>query len=534
MSEYFESDSRIATAWQALKLFSFYRIVLSGFLWVLILSGNLPEPFGNSAPDIFSTGIICYLAASIFLLFFVKYQRPVFGRQVYLQISVDFIAFGVLMYASGGVGSGIGLLLVISVAAGSLLLVGSIAYLFAAIGAIVILCVEMMVLSSAESHVTNFTQAGLLGGVLFATASLSHVLAGRIRESEALAAKRGQDLESLSRMNARIVQRMRSGLLVLDSKGIVHLANVAATSFLGLTGKIEGSALSRVAPELHEYLKLWLRGQKHTSLFSSAVSSTDIQVSFTFLSSDKESDILIFMEDAATMRQNAQHLKLASLGQLTASIAHEIRNPLGAISHAGQLLSESPQLAGADLRLLQIINDHSSRVNQIIENILKLGRRDNSIPESFMISPWLEEFITEFRVQHDVTLEEVIFSVNPENTRVTMDQSQLHQILTNLCENALRYSTELPKIEVRCSVNKETERPYLEVIDSGPGIKEEQVDQIFEPFFTDHSAGTGLGLYIASELCEANQALLALHKNTEKGCSFRITFAHPNKQIHID
>ncbi len=534
MREHFESSSQVLTAWKALKLFSFYRVVLAGFLWVLILSENLPDPFGKYNPDFFSIGVICYLVISIVLLFLVKYQRPVFGRQVYIQILADFIIFGMLMYASGGVGSGIGLLLVMSVAAGSLLLVGRIAYLFAAIGALVLLLVELMILNSAEGHVTNFTQAGLLGGVLFATASLSHVLAGRIRESEALAAKRGQDLESLSRMNARIVQRMRSGLLVLDSKGTVYLANVAATSFLGIAGKIEGISLVKIAPELHKLLKLWLQGQKTTSLLSSRTGLTDVQVSFTFLGVGKASDILVFMEDAATMRQKAQHLKLASLGQLTASIAHEIRNPLGAISHAGQLLSESPQLEGADLRLLQIINDHSSRVNKIIENILKLGRRDDSIPESFLIRPWLETFITEFRIQHSISSGEVIFSIEPENVRVTMDQSQLHQIVTNLCENALRYSSGLPKIEIRCAVNDESERPYLEVIDSGSGIPDDQVDQIFEPFFTDHSAGTGLGLYIASELCEANQALLALHKNTQKGCCFRITFAHPNKQIHID
>ncbi len=522
------------TPWRALRLFSLYRIILSGFLLVLIVSGNLPSPFGTHAAGMFTTAVVGHLAAAVFLLLLVQYQRPAFREQVFAQLIVDFVVFGVLMYASGGVGSGIGLLLVMSVAAGSLLLIGRTAYLFAAAGALIILLVEFFVFLSAKDQGTNFAQAGLLGGVLFATATLAHILAVRIRESEELAARRGEDLASLSRMNARIVQRMRSGLLVLDHKGIVHLANVSATRFLGVSGAVDGSPLVKLSPELHTLLKMWRQGDQATSLFRPANGSTDIQVSFTYLGSERDSDILLFMEDAATMRQKAQQMKLASLGQLTASIAHEIRNPLGAISHAGQLLSESPKMDEGDTRLLQIINDHSSRVNQIIENILQLGRRDDSIPENFLITPWLEKFVEDFRLQHDLPDQEIIYSIEPGNIRVTMDQSQLHQIVTNLCENALRYSTNNPKIELRCSIREDTDRPFLDIVDQGPGIKEEHAEQIFEPFFTDRTAGTGLGLYIASELCEANQAMLALFKNTNDGCVFRITFAHPDKQIHID
>ncbi len=520
-------------AWRALRLFSYYRIILSGFLLILIASGHLPAPFGAYAKGLFMVAVIGLLGSAIFLLLLVRFRRPAFRQQVFIQVFVDFIAFGVMMYASSGVSSGIGLLIVMSVAAGSLLLMGRTAFLFAAIGALVILVVEVLVLLN-DVYQPNFTTAGLLGAVLFATASLAHTLAKRIRESEALAAQRGQDLVSLSRMNARIIQRMRSGLLVLDRKGVIRMANVSATRFLGINGRIEGMPLIRISTELYELLKAWLKGNQATSLLKVDSGPTEMQVSFTYLGQEGDSDILIFLEDAATMRQKAQQLKLASLGQLTASIAHEIRNPLGAISHAGQLLSESSKLDEADQRLLQIIRDHSTRVNLIIENILRLGRRDDSVPESFLIKPWLEQYVTDFCLQHQLSETEMIHSVEPENIRVTMDQSQLHQILTNLCENALRYSQHDPKVVLRCSVSKGSERPCLDIIDQGPGISEERMDQIFEPFFTDRSGGTGLGLYIAKELCEANQAILVLHKNTENGCCFRIIFAHPDKQIHIE
>ena len=529
-----ESGSQVETTWRALRLFSLYRIILSGFLLVLIVSGHLPDPFGKNVPGMFRAGVVGYLIVAVALLFLVQYRRPPFRQQVFAQIMVDFIVFGVLMYASGGVASGIALLLVMSVAAGSLLLIGRTAYVFAAAGSLVILLVELFVFLEKKDYTTDFTQAGLLGAVLFATASVAHILAVRIRETEALAARRGEDLASLSRMNARIIQRMRSGLLVLDNKGIVRLANVSASRFLGVSGELNGLPLNKISPELARLLQQWNTGEQATSIIRPRDGSTDTQVSFTFLGQDRGAEILIFMEDAAMMRQKAQHLKLASLGQLTASIAHEIRNPLGAISHAGQLLSESPQLQAADQRLLQIIGEHSTRVNQIIENILKLGRRDDSVPESFMIRPWLEKFIGDLKLQHDLSEAEIIFSVEPTNIRVTIDQSQFHQILSNLCENALRYSTRDPRINLRCVIQTDSNRPSLEVIDQGSGIDKKKVDQIFEPFFTDRTAGTGLGLYIARELCETNQALLTLDKNTEAGCCFRVTFAHPDKQIHIE
>ena len=533
MSDSHASSFRGGTAWLALRYFSLYRLVLSGFLLTLILTDHLPNPFGSHIPVLFNFSVFIYLMLAAVLSFLVESQWLSFRQQVFVQILVDFTAFGVMIYTSGGVGSGIGLLLVMSVAAGSLLLMGRTAYLFAAIGTLVILLVESLLLTRSD-YSTNFTQAGLLGAVLFATAFLAHTLARRIRESEALAAKRGEDLVSLARLNERIVQRMRSGVMVMDNRGMIRLANLSATSMLGSKGTLDGKSLMSLSRELSDHMQLWMRGEQATRLLRPSSRTTDIQVSFTHLGPETDSDILAFLEDAATLRQKAQQLKLASLGQLTASIAHEIRNPLGAISHAGQLLSESPALGSSDQRLLQIIREHSSRVNQIIENILKLGRRDDSVPESLLLKPWLEKFVADFKLQHDLSGKDIVISVEPSDLRATMDQSQLHQIVTNLCENALRYSVRDPKIELRCTVKNPTDRPCLDIIDTGTGIVETQADQIFEPFFTDRSGGTGLGLYIANELCEANQAVLSLHRNTKTGCCFRIIFAHPGKQIHTD
>jgi two-component system, NtrC family, sensor histidine kinase PilS len=390
---------------------------------------------------------------------------------------------------------------------------------------------EIYALEHALVPKASFTQGGLLGAIFFATALLSHALASRIRQSEALAAQRGVDLANMARLNAHIVQRMQSGIIVLDPERQVRLVNTSALALLGLSGPCQGEHLARISPELYEHVCSWLK-QPHpaTRLMRPASRETDLLISMADLGSGPSAGILIFLEDAAVTRQRAQQLKLASLGQLTASIAHEIRNPLGAISHAGQLLSESSSRPPEDQRLTRIIQEHSERINRIIENVLRLGRRDNPVPESFPLGLWLQSFVEEFTEYKRLSPVQITLNIEPADIEVRMDRSQLHQIVWNLCENGLRYSRGTPLLELQGGLKSISERPYLDVIDHGSGIPLDLADHIFEPFVSRNSTGTGLGLYIAGELCECNQASLSLHANTDQGCCFRINFAHPDRQ----
>ena len=221
------------------------------------------------------------------------------------------------------------------------------------------------------------------------------------------------------------------------------------------------------------------------------------------------------LEKTAQTTQKAQQLKLASLGRLTASIAHEIRNPLGAISHAAQLLNESEQISGADKRLLTIIEQHCHRVNNIIETILQLSRRQKSTPQLINLKDWLDSFIDEF-IQTPVL--------------IRFDTDQLYQVVYNMVNNAFRYSAKNKHntIEMMADVDNINQLPYLEIYDLGPGVAEDNQKNLFEPFFTTEKHGTGLGLYLARELCEANQAHLDYIPQPEGAC-FRITFSHPNR-----
>ncbi|MGH8653613.1 MAG: histidine kinase dimerization/phospho-acceptor domain-containing protein [Gammaproteobacteria bacterium] len=283
-----------------------------------------------------------------------------------------------------------GILLVVSIAGGGILPGGRTALIFATAASLAVLLQESYAWIRFMETAADYTQAGLLGIAFYATAFLAHLLSGRVRESEALAAQRAIDLANLARLNEHIVQRLQSGIIAVDSKRRIRIANESALHLLGGTGSVDGLMLANVAPPLDRLVATWMENMDMGSiLLRPGEGATEVQVSLAKLGAGSLSGTLIFLEDAAAMRQRAQQLKLASLGRLTASIAHEIRNPIGAISHASQLLSESPALSEVELRMTRIIRDHTTRINSIVEDILSIGRRDHAAPETFAIGPWL-------------------------------------------------------------------------------------------------------------------------------------------------
>lgn len=522
------------TSWRALQYFNLYRFLISLLFVSLIWIGQLPEPLGIYDQKLFAYIAHGYLLTSIIIAFFIRAQIPRYKLQVAIHVLIDIIAICLMMYASNGLESGFGMLLVIAVAGGSILCAGRIAILFAAIAALAILGQEVYIQFFRYYPPPNYTHAGFLGITFFATAILGHVLAARVEKSEALVKQHEVDLESMAQLNDIIVQRMQAGIIVLDDEYRIRLSNESARTLLGLHGNIHNKPISEMVPEIIGKLKKWLNEDgKHTVIIKPAKGEVDIQASFTQLKPDTKFGILIFLEDVALMRQRAQQMKLASLGRLAASIAHEVRNPLGAITHAGQLLSEASQIDNEGDRLIQIIMDQSRRVNTIIENVQHISRREPSTVEIIHVKSWLEDFIDEFIARKNIPKAKIKSSVKPNDILVRMDSSQLYQVVWNLAENAIRYSRGDVLLELNAGIKKESQRAYIDIIDSGPGIKEEAVDHLFEPFFTTDSQGTGLGLYIARELCEANQAALSLHSNSNSGCCFRIHFPHMQKQQNL-
>ncbi len=512
-----------------LRLYHLYRLTI-GLVLVLLISSDLDDQLLDLAQGpLFRYGSWLYLIVNIVIA--VLLQRPRHLLQVFSLAMFDVTMLSALFYAAGGTPSGIGNLMIVAVAIANILLRGRIGLLIAAVASIGMIYLTFYLSLTRPAAASQFVQVGALGALCFAAALFVQTLSKRLRHSETLAEQRASDVASLETLNALILQRMRTGILVLDEQRQVLLANQGALNLLG-SDHLAGESLAARCPTLVERLQQWRDNPTMLPRSIVAVPGGPIlQPSFIALQRGEEQQVLVFLEDISQIAQQAQQLKLASLGRLTAGIAHEIRNPLGAVSHAAQLLQESEGLEAPDKRLAQIIQDHSRRMNLVIENVLQLSRRRQAEPQLLDLKYWLHRFVGEYRSASGPN-QTLHIETHGSSLQTRMDPHQLTQVLTNLIENGLRYSAQnndRGQVWLRLFRDADSDLPVLEVLDDGPGVPQEQIEHIFEPFYTTENKGTGLGLYISRELCESNQARLDYKPREEGGSCFRVTFAHPRK-----
>jgi len=309
----------------------------------------------------------------------------------------------------------------------------------------------------------------------------------------------------------------------LDAHGTVTMFNESARQLLGIERTIPGFNLKQLIPDLAEQIWLW---QHHNpqpfTPFQARAELPEVRASATKLDSG---ETLVYIENTSAMAQQAQQLKLASLGRLTASIAHEIRNPLGAISHAGELLAEQRAEEPAVTKLTDIIQRHSVRVNSIIETILQMSRRKTVEPAAVVLATWLARFLTEFRELKGADETAIVLDIDAPLAKVAMDPEQFHQVMWNLLENAWHYSVpENSGPRVRVALFKSENEIVVDVMDNGPGVEDTVREHLFEPFHSQRQGGTGLGLYLARELCQANGARLSFLPDELQSSRFRISF----------
>lgn len=523
-----EKQEEASTNWRTLELFNLYRLALVLILGFLIFFGREHTYIGTAMPGLAAAATLGYFAFSVLSLLSLRLHQPSFYVQTYSQVLVDILYITVLMHASGGIESGLGMLINIVIAGGAIIVPGRIAHLFAAMATIAILGEQIFDQLAGLASI-SYSHAGMLGASYFATATMAYVLAKRIRASEDLAQQRGIDLEDLARLNEHIIRELDSGIIVIDDQVQVRQLNAATEKMLGRPIDNKRMPLEIISSQLAGEYLAWLQNN-HYQPQAVELGKNNVRVRPRFIRlqrGTRHHGTLIFLQDIGFMMQQVQQMKLASLGQLTASIAHEIRNPLGAISHAGQLLQESATISADDRRLTEIIRNHCLRVNTIIENILQLSRREQFLPERLQLKPWLERFVEELRREQHLQADEVLIVLDDPDTGILIDPSQLHQIISNLAENGLRHSPgdgKNPRLEFHVQQDPENHSVIMDIIDNGPGIPADNIQHIFEPFFTTQSTGTGLGLYICRELCEINQARIN-YLNTHEGKScFRIYF----------
>ena len=522
-----ETGERVPESfWVSLRYFNVYRIAMVAVFLGSALLYHEELSLGQQSLKLFLYAcgayllIACIFQAEMFLL------RERFNLQLSLHVFADIVAITVLMYSSGGIKSGLGVMLLISLTGAALVAPRRLTYLYAALAAIAVLIEQGYWVLVYDAPISNFLQPGLLSIGYFATAGITNQLAQRVVANETLARQRGRALRSQQRVNQLVLADMQDGVLVLDRQGRVAQANPQSARMLGVE-RLAGAEFAALLPQAAARWSAWRRevgegGGVAPGVFDLSSRGRDLRVRFIDAGTEVEFTVAFF-EDMTRLREQAQQLKLAALGRLTANIAHEIRNPLSAISHAAELLDEELQPGveggGDRTRLTRIIRDNTLRLERLVSDVLQLNRRDRVEAERIHLNPWLEGFVEEFARNESVAPERLLLEA-PHEARVRFDRGHLHQVLWNLLRNATRHASNAPG-SVRIVVNVMGSQVELNVIDDGHGVSKASQGQLFEPFFTTHSAGTGLGLYLGRELCAANTAMLE-YVDDGPGAHFRI------------
>ncbi len=510
------------TTWRTLVVFCLYRVILAVFVGGAFIFLNRFFNLGVVTPGAIVPTVISYTMASVLLLIPARLREPSLMLQVTAGVIVDVLAIVVLMYASGGVKSGLGVILLVSLAAAGLITRGRLAFFHAAIAALAVLLEQTFQVWRYDGVIQDFVQSGLTAAAFFATAGLASKLAGYARTSEEIAEERKIDLANLSQINELVIRDMQDAILVVDNQGRIRQSNPRAAAMLGPLPIGRVATLADYAPEIAALLESWRKGSETTfmSLRSARVTG-ELQVHFVPIGAGDPPPTVVFVADVGRQRQQALQMKLASLGRLTASIAHEIRNPLSSIGHAAELLEEDAAMAEASRRLIDIISGNVQRLDRIVQEILDLSRRDRAQAESIDPNAFLAHFAQQFASTEKVGDNSLDVQVRT-TYRPWFDRQHLDQILWNLARNAWRHGRKLPgSVRVILSASPAPGRLALDVIDDGPGVPREVQSHLFEPFFTTEAQGTGLGLYIARELCEGNGARLEYVEGN--GGHFRIT-----------
>lgn len=519
-------------------VYNIYRIILPLVLLVSSLGPN-STLLGDLDPTLFVQVCTAYAIFGIVITFFIPIGTHIAKSSHILtgSLIIDIFAITLLTYSSGGMISGLGLLLIVTVASGSILIRGRISTFLAAVAALSLIYSELYLTLSLDNSANQFVQTGILGAILFATSLYIQTLTNRIYKAAVLADKQASDIVDLEKLNNEIIQRMRTGVVVVNTeRQIVSMNSAARNILLPILYKDEEHEDERykLPAALSEQLELWkINSKRQPQPIVIPNSTRQVQLNFAFLKPESDSDVLVFLEDNRQIVQRVRQMKLASLGRLTASIAHEVRNPLGAISHASQLLRESVTVTEDDKRMIEIILDHCNRVNLIIEDVLDASRHDDTTANLIDLEEWLQNFIANYKATHELC-DEIKLEVETPETKVNVIEGQLEQVLNNLFDNGLRYShkeTGRATLLVHAGIDYKggDVQPYVHIIDDGPGIDEDVENRLFEPFHTTESSGTGLGLYISKELCEANQSQLVYGRTPSGKSSFSIYFGNPDR-----
>ncbi len=510
--------------WHALKILNQYRLLLLVVVAAIYYLADSQSALGQRNPAVFQFAHTAYLLCAVLFAYLITNHRPAPVTQFYLHSYFDIVFITLLIYASGGVQSGLGPLMLVAIALISQLTSVRYAMLFAAMASSAILAAELYTRLTYGSWASHFELTALFGALLFATAWMMTVPLRQLltrHRHEPATLRSALDVEQISLLNEEIIRELDSGVLVVDSANQVQLINDTARTLLAAEFTRVPLHIGRLSSCLFANLQEAKRTPTAgTRPFKVEDTGASLLPQYIPLSSG---GMLVKLDDHAQIKKQFQQLKLASLGRLSASIAHEIRNPLGAISHAVQLLQESDGIAANDANLLSVAQRHTSRINGIVEDVLQLSNRQQVSSELVDLATVVTVFRERFLRENGLSENRVTLYIG-DGVTARFDANHLDQVLWNLCTNAQLHNEGLnPNVEISCWLTR-TGVTLIDVIDDGRGISDMDREQLFEPFYSTHHSGSGLGLYILRELCELNNASIECLEH-EGGAHFRVSLA---------
>lgn len=490
---------------QAMRLFSQYRLFLLSAIAALYYLSDTQSILGQRDATLFEIAHLGYLVAALGFIYLQRIDRPSASARLYLQNYLDITFICLMMYACGGVQSGFGILLVITIALFSQLNTTRYALFFAALACVLVLFEELVAKLLLGSTAADFERTAFLGSMLLLVAWLLTVPLRRLGARQIPAPTNDRaalDVKQIANLNEEIIHELDSGVVVIDDQNYVQLINDTARELLACEFAPLPIGVGRLSPSLLQNLTYAKRGSTSAAPFTVETTGLSLLPRYISLSSG---GMLVRLDDHAHIRKQYQQLKLASLGRLSASIAHEIRNPLGAISHAVQLLQESNSLNAQDAELLTIAYQHTNRIDRIIEDVLQLSNRKNVKNEAIDLGQVITDFCKRFIAENQLDESQLQHTIEP-NIVALFDPDHLDQVLWNLCTNSrLHNDHQTIQINIACWQSQQG-AAVIDIIDNGVGIADLDREQLFEPFYSTHHNGSGLGLYIIRELCDLNKA----------------------------
>ncbi len=503
-----DKASGAATATRLLRLLSLYRIVVGIALASMVYPGSGPISSSLAAAA-------AYSGVSLLNFMLIPRLRAHLPSLLLALLGIDLAFIGLVLIATTGVTAASGAFLLPAIAAHAYLLPTRMAFAHAALATMLLLLAEWLLrsISTASLFVT-----AIIGAGFFLVAAIGRVLGRNLSDLKALAEQREEDVRRLAHVNELVIHELEHGVLVVNAAGEILLANPQARRWLvgDEAMLLQGKDLCRLCPELAvEWERFVAQPQlwdpQPITLTRPRVTVLPRMMPVALASGDT----LILLEDAQTIEQQAQQLKLAALGRLSASIAHEIRNPLSAIKQAAQLLAESTHSSSQAGSLSRIIDKNTERIDRIIRDVSLLGRRDRGSPRAIPLGERLPELIEEIGKMISAPTDWLQLELY-EPCVVQVDAGHLEAMLTNLLTNAWRHSQQKAgSVRVQVRPAESSGRAALHVIDDGTGVPEAMREHLFEPFASG-SGSTGLGLYIVRELARANGGRIRLAASSSK------------------